>query len=382
MKSSIARMIALLATLVMIVCLNGFFKADSTVRAASRLNTEDPVPTATPTPVPDDDEGEEPTVTPTPTPTPAPEDPGEPTETPTPTPDPEEPGDPSVTPVPGDPTPTTTPDPEDPTPTETPTPTTTPTPTPEPTPDPTFEDFIERLYHIALDRDSEKEGKDFWSEKVSKGEYTGADCARFFLLDAPEFLNRKLSDKDFVETLYRTFFDRESEEGGREYWLGVLKKGTSKRDVVNGFIESTEWCNVCATYGVKSGAKWHKAEFASKNAIAFTKQLYNVALSRDPSEKELNSMSLALTTLDKSAASCVKQIFAGKEFAGNKLPSIEFVRRLYQAVLGREADTEGLNFWVKKLDTGTKPIVAIRAFACCYEFEKFCNANAFERGTI
>ncbi len=319
-------MISLLATLVMIVCLNGFFKADSTVRAAARLNTEDPVPTATPTPVPDDDEGEEPTVTPTPT--------------------------------------------------------TTPTPTPEPTPDPTFEDFIERLYHIALDRDSEKEGKDFWSEKVSKGEYTGADCARFFLLDAPEFLNRKLSDKDFVETLYRTFFDRESEEGGREYWLSVLKKGTPKRDVVNGFIESTEWCNVCATYGVKSGAKWHKAEFASKNAIAFTKQLYNVALSRDPSEKELNSMSLALTTLDKSAASCVKQIFAGKEFAGNKLPSIEFVRRLYQAVLGREADTEGLNFWVKKLDTGTKPIVAIRAFACCYEFEKFCNANAFERGTI
>lgn len=378
-------MITFFATLVMIVCIGCFLNSNKTVRAAF-AEPEEPTPTATATP------------TPTLTPTPVPGGEEEPTATPTPTPDPEatvtptpDPDDPTVTPVPGEPTvtptpnpddPTPTPDPDDPTPTPDPEEPGEPTTTPEPTPDPTFEDFIERLYNIALDRDSEKEGKEFWSEKVSKGEYTGADCARFFLLEAPEFMNRKLSNADFVETLYRTFFDRASEEGGKEYWLGVLKKGTPKKDVVNGFIESTEWCNVCATYGVKSGALYHKAEFASKNAINFTTHLYNEALGRDPSAKELKSMSLALTTLDKSAAACVKSIFTCKEFTDWKLSNQQFITRLYKAVLNREPDADGLKFWVLKLDKGMNKNVAIRAFACCYEFEKFCNANAFERGTI
>jgi len=144
-----------------------------------------------------------PTNTPTPkTPTKAPKKPtpvpGKPTATPVP-------GKPTATPVPGKPTPTTAPD--QPTPTGKPgQPTPTgkpgqPTPTGAPVKDPTFEDFVERLYVVALNRASEPDGKKFWVEKVENGEYNGADCARFFLLEAPEFMNRKLDDSDFLEVL-------------------------------------------------------------------------------------------------------------------------------------------------------------------------------------
>ena len=77
-----------------------------------------------------------------------------------------------------------------------------------PVEEPSFADFIERLYHVALDRDSEEEGKAYWLQKVTQEGYTGADCARFFLIDAEEFQNRNLSDQAFIETLYLTFFDR------------------------------------------------------------------------------------------------------------------------------------------------------------------------------
>ena len=114
-----------------------------------------------------------------------------------------------------------------------------------------FEDFIERLYTIALNRDSDAEGKAFWIKRVTKEGATGADCARFFLLDAPEFMNRNLSVDTFVETLYKTFFDRKSDAAGKKGWVDAINsKKMTRSDVVNNFIESTEWCIVCAGYGV------------------------------------------------------------------------------------------------------------------------------------
>ena len=134
-----------------------------------------------------------------------------------------------------------------------------------------------------MNRASEPEGKAFWVNEIENGNRTGGDCAYFFLIEADEFLNRGLTDKDFVETLYLTFFDRDSEEDGKAFWVGELKKGTKTRiDVIWGFIDSREWCNLCADYGVKSGAPTAKADHASQNAIDFATRLYTCCLGRDP----------------------------------------------------------------------------------------------------
>ena len=90
-----------------------------------------------------------------------------------------------------------------------------------------------------MNREAEKAGKDFWVNEIISGNRTGGDCAHFFLIEAPEFLNRGLSDDDFVETLYKTFFDRDSEAAGKSFWVGELKsKRMSRQDVIGGFIDS------------------------------------------------------------------------------------------------------------------------------------------------
>ena len=105
------------------------------------------------------------------------------------------------------------------------------------------------------------------------------------LIEAPEFLNRGLNEDDFVETLYLTFFDRASEAAGKKFWVDGLKSGKlTREDVIMGFIDSKEWCNLCADYGVKSGAPTAKAEHASKNAINFATRLYTECLGREPEE--------------------------------------------------------------------------------------------------
>ena len=133
-----------------------------------------------------------------------------------------------------------------------------------------------------------------------------------------------MSDEDFVETLYKTFFDRASEAEGKAFWVDQLKKGTMTRDqVIMGFIDSKEWCNVCADYGVKSGAPTAKAERASKNAINFATRLYTCCLGRTAEDGGLKYWSLALTNLEQTGCSAAKEFFTSTEFVNLKLKDDE-----------------------------------------------------------
>ncbi len=312
-----------------------------------------------------------PTTVPTipPTPTTKPDDPTPTTKPDDPTPT-TKPGDPTPTTKPGDPTPTTKP--ED------------PTPTPSVEKEPSIADFVERLYTIALNRESEKAGKDFWINEIESGNRTGGDCAHFFLIEAEEFLNRGLSREDFVETLYKTFFDRDSEAEGKAFWVGKLKSGEmSKEDVINGFIDSKEWCNVCATYGVKSGAPNAKAEFASKNAKDFATRLYTCCLNREPESEGLKYWSLALTNLEQTGCSAAKFFFTGDEFVGFKLKNDEFVRRLYTTFMGRDPEASEVAYWVGEIDKGTQTKDSVlQFFGSSEEFTNICKTYGIDRGEI
>jgi len=257
-----------------------------------------------------------------------------------------------------------------------------PTPAdPKPNPDdPSFGDFVERLYVVALGRASEPEGKEFWINKVVKEGATGADCARYFLLTAPEFMNRKLKVDDFLETLYQTFFDRASDEAGLNYWKESMKKGTPRKDVVNAFIESEEWCDICATYGVKSGAQAHKAKVVSKNAEAFATRLYTCCLGRAPEEGGLHYWALALTNLEQSGYTAAHQFFHSQEFMNYRFSDGEYIRRLYTTFMGREPEPKGFAFWMNALANGTGRDEVMIQFACSPEFSEICQTYGIDRG--
>ena len=113
--------------------------------------------------------------------------------------------------------------------------------------------FIERLYTVALGRESDPVGAQYWLDRVVSGNSTGADLARGFLF-SQEFLGKNMSNDDFLTILYRTFFDREADPAGRAYWNGRMNSGMSRQDVISGFINSVEWHNLCTSYGIRSGS--------------------------------------------------------------------------------------------------------------------------------
>ena len=245
--------------------------------------------------------------------------------------------------------------------------------------DGTFADFIERLYNVALGRESEADGKKFWVDTVTSGANTGADCARGFLM-SPEFLNKGLSREQFLDVLYRTFFKREADSDGKAYWMKELNGGMPMETVINNFINSREWCDICASYGVRSGAPTAKATIASANSKEFAKRLYTECLGREAEEDGLKFWSLSLTNQEVSGYEAAKQFFTSAEFTGHNFDNEEFVKRCYKTFMGRDYDEAGLKYWVDLLKNGAEREDVLIGFAQSKEYTDICNTYGITRG--
>ena len=242
-----------------------------------------------------------------------------------------------------------------------------------------FSEFVERLYVKALGRDSEPEGKAFWCNDVGNNKITGADCAKGFLL-SDEFLKKELNDEEFIKVLYRTFFDREAEDdpSGFGFWMDQMKT-MNKTEVIDCFINSEEWCNLCVSYGVRSGADRAKATVATLSSIAFATRLYTECLGRNPELDGLEFWSIALATKECTGSEAAREFFYSSEFSGLDISDEEYVRRLYKTFMGRTPEEEGFNHWVNGLSNGLTREDVFDYFSVCPEFTQICEKYAISR---
>ena len=109
--------------------------------------------------------------------------------------------------------------------------------------------FVERMYLKALKRERDPEGIEYWTYLINADKITPLGCAEGFF-NSEEFVSKNLSNEDYVETLYETFFDRPSDEGGKSYWIERLRSGTSRDEVLRGFAGSKEFKILLSKYGV------------------------------------------------------------------------------------------------------------------------------------
>ena len=101
----------------------------------------------------------------------------------------------------------------------------------------------------ALERKGETAGLETWCYLINKKKMTPAEVTESFF-HSKEFVNKELSDEDYVETLYETFLGRSSDPEGKAYWLNYLKKGQSRDEVMKGFSNSAEFSKIVASFGL------------------------------------------------------------------------------------------------------------------------------------
>ena len=257
------------------------------------------------------------------------------------------------------------------------------TPTPYSGPDePGVSGFVERLYSVALNRASDPEGKANWVEAISSGEITGADAARGFLY-SNEFLRKPLDTRDFVTVLYRTFFDRDPDQAGLAAWVNALEGGSSKQDVIEGFINSTEWANLCLNYGIDGGGTGTPSVEVEPNqaTIDFATRLYTTCLCRAADQNGLMAWARQLANQRDTGTGAARGFFFSSEFTNQNVSNAEYVNRLYRTFMGREADEAGFNAWVAQLDAGTSREEVFNGFAQSNEFGVICAQYGIIKGS-
>ena len=111
------------------------------------------------------------------------------------------------------------------------------------------EGFVERFYVTVLSRASEEAGLEYWSNGLLNKSEAGADIARGFIF-SEEFINRATTNEAFLYVLYRAFFNREPDVAGLKTWSSLLSNGDSRNNILNGFLYSQEFYNLCSEYGI------------------------------------------------------------------------------------------------------------------------------------
>lgn len=110
--------------------------------------------------------------------------------------------------------------------------------------------FMSRLYTKALGRAYDEEGMDYWCEEITKGNYTLMQVSTEQFFHSKEFISKGLNDEEYIKVLYRTFFDREYDQTGLNYWLDELALGKERDYILNEFANSKEFAIIRASYGL------------------------------------------------------------------------------------------------------------------------------------
>lgn len=108
--------------------------------------------------------------------------------------------------------------------------------------------FVNRLYWLTLGREGGAE-INFWVDILVKKTKTPQAVAHDFVF-SPEFINKSLSDGDFIRIMYRAMMDREGGDTEISYWQELMRGGMTREEVFSFFANSPEFKRIVTSYGL------------------------------------------------------------------------------------------------------------------------------------
>ena len=250
-----------------------------------------------------------------------------------------------------------------------------------------IEAYVTRCYQIILGRDPDEGGLKTWYNELNTGRKAAAEIIDQFVSSA-EFTNKKVSNAEAVEILYKAMLDRSSDPAGRADWVAKLNAGQPLQAVINGFCGSAEFGNLCKTYGIKPGTvnvpdvQPEQPQPSDEKIQAYVARCYKIILGRDADEGGMQTWVNELNSGRKAAAEIIDSFVKSAEFQNKKLSSADAVEILYKAMLDRPSDPAGKSSWVSQLEGG-KPLQAvINGFCGSAEFGNLCKTYGINPGTV
>ena len=112
----------------------------------------------------------------------------------------------------------------------------------------------------------------------------------------------------------------------------------------------------------------------------FVKRLYRTCLNREADAGGLNYWLGLLNSGSIKGIGLAGQFAFSQEFTKKNYCDEHFVKQLYVALMGREADSGGLSYWTGNLENGVTREAMVNSFTSSNEYKKLCNDAGIELG--
>lgn len=224
-----------------------------------------------------------------------------------------------------------------------------PTSSAAPAPDQTAQEFVERMYREVLNRESDPEGLQNWTNALLSGDSKASDIVLGFF-GSDEYKNKKKSNEELVTDFYGAMLGREPDAAGYTDWKEKMDAGMTYYTLAAGFVGSTEFQNLCNQYQIQTGSvtsPFHRDD--NYERTAFVGRLYNDCLGRNYDTQGLEDWCAAADN-GSSAAGIAGGFVFSEEYKNKHTENDAYVEMLYHTFLGRSSDKAGKADWTDQLN--------------------------------
>jgi hypothetical protein len=171
----------------------------------------------------------------------------------------------------------------------------------------------------------------------------------------------------FVRDLYRTFFNRDADDDGLAYWVGLVGSGLPREIVLTSFMFSPEFVGFTARLFGNTSAR---AE------VDMVMDFYRGLLGRTPDYNGFNAWIARFRSAQCAGEAAVvaevdaisKAFVTSPEYAARNRSDTLYVADLYNAFLRRGGDRDGVSYWIGRVGVYLRED-ARRAFVASPEFQ-------------
>ena len=239
--------------------------------------------------------------------------------------------------------------------------------------------FVYRLYRTVLQREPDEKGFQYWVGLLEDGTFTAAMAVEGFF-NSKEYQTSGRSNAQIVTDCYNTLLNRGADAKGFEYWKDRLDIGMTSQSILQGFVQSSEFTKLAEQYGLERGSLTVTNPLdRNYDRTYFVYRMYKNCLGREP-DRAGEEFWVSNLENGMTGAEVASGFFFSNEFNNRRYDNNEFVEILYQTILGRGYDAKGLADWTGKLNYTQTREKVLNGFIGSIEFGKQCEKAEISAG--
>ena len=252
--------------------------------------------------------------------------------------------------------------------------------------------LLRDIYLACFEESADEESLGLLRDRLDAGETVSEIISS--LMFGESVTSQNLCNSCFVQRLHQAVLGRAAGEEGTAYLVSLISEtGMKREEIFNTLVGTEEFVNRCEAVGAAPGSAMtvpekgtiptgNCARCGAEDGISvFVRNFYLHILDRDPDQEGFESWRNGLYERENVTGYYIGYNFVfSEEFVAKNLCNRHFVEHLYRAILGREADEDGLEGWIGGLQGGMTREEVFNLFMSSQEYQTLCRRAGIRDG--